>query len=136
MIATRVLLLLALLGEAVTITTSILLIVDARRDVAAVRTCGVGNGRSLIAAVTLRTETLRLLAILALSVATITVLATVWDPAFPVDANLLAARVATVVAVGALLAQSLTVYNLRRRLFDGYRTDRPTPTSPPLFHEE
>lgn len=105
------------------IGTSVLLIVDARRDLVAIRTAAIGNGRSIVARSSLLTEGLRLGSLVALSVYVIAVAL--------VDAPTIA-RAAFVAAILALLGQSLSVYSMRRRLFDAYRHDRPG-THPPRF---
>lgn len=105
------------------IATSILLIVDSRRDLAAVRYAAIGNGRSIVARSSLLTETLRLLSLCSLSAYVVAVAL--------LDAPTIA-RAAFVAAILALLGQSLSVYSMRRRLFDAYRHDRPG-THPPRF---
>lgn len=130
MILTRTLLILALTVEAAAIAMSAFLLVDAARDLDAVTREQVANGRRLVAETSCRSEILRLVALVALAVSTGTAAVYLWDAPPPAGSTILTARWALLVAAAALLAQSVTVHGMRRRLFDTYRDDRPDPADP------
>lgn len=122
-----ILVIFSILVLSVGIVTSIALIIDARRDLGAVRARAIGNGRAIVARSSLRTEVLRLTSLVALSIYVLAV-AVVEAP--------IVARVAFIVAIAMLLSQSVSVYMMRRRLFDAYRVDRPHATAPAFRPDE
>lgn len=120
--ALHFLLIFALTLEAAGVGISALLVVDARRDYAAVEALSIGNGRRTVARSAVITESFRLAALLCLSISSAASTVNLWDlPPSVYTTPLYVAMIAFEVAAVLIVAQSITVYMTRRKLFDAYQ---------------
>lgn len=115
------LLVLTLAAELAGLIVSGLLLFDAKRDLDAVQRYNIANGRRLVARGAYVTETFRLATLVLFVGASLISTDLVWS-SITISSQLMLAFALQFFAVMGIVSQSIAVYVMRRRLFDGERS--------------
>lgn len=110
--------------EIIGAAVSLLLLVDAKRDLGAVNAGKIANGRRLVARTSVRNEWLRLGTVVALVMASVLMILLLWErPPDTLSGETIGVVFSIDIAAMMLVAQSLSAYAMRKKLFDGYTVE-------------